>query len=224
MDHNEALESAACEKYLLGELPEAQRDAYEEHYFSCALCADQLRSAAQFLGASRELFAAFPAARRATETKRDSRWAWFRPALALPVFALLLLVVGYQNLVTIPRYKQAATSRVLAMHSLILADTRGDEGLHFQVPAGEPFGLYVDIPTDTAHSGYTLRLEDPSGRSSLLRSVTAEEAKKTQVVVVNPVKQAGKYTLVVSSGADGGAQASATQELARLQFTVELTN
>jgi len=224
MDHNEALQSEACEKYLLGELPEAQRDAYEEHYFSCAECAAQLRSAVQFLGASRELFAAAPAPRRTAGAKRNTGWAWFRPVWALPVFALLLLVVGYQNLVTIPQYKQAATSRVLSMHSLILADTRGDEGLHFQVPAGEPFGLYLDIPTDAAHSRYTLRLVDPSGNSSLLRSVTADEAKKTQVVVVNPVKRPGKYTLVVSGGTDSGAKASSTEELARLQFTVELTD
>jgi len=223
MEHNEALQSEACEKYLLGELPEAQRDAYEEHYFSCAECAAELRSAVQFLGASRERFAAFRAPRRAMDAQRNSGWAWFRPVLALPVFALLLLVVGYQNLVTIPQYKQAVTSRVLSMHSLILADTRGEEGLHFQVPAGEPFGLYLDIPTDAAYSRYTLRLEDPSGNASLLRLVTSDEAKKTQVVVVNPVNRAGKYTLVVSGGREGGAQ-SPTQELARLQFTVELTN
>ena len=29
--------------------------------------------------------------------------AWLRPAFAVPVFALLLAVVGYQNFVTVPR-------------------------------------------------------------------------------------------------------------------------
>jgi hypothetical protein len=84
-------------------------------------------------------------------------------------------------------------------------------------------GLYLDIPTDAAHSNYLVRLEDPSGNSSLLRSVSSEEAKKTLVLVVNAVKRAGKYTVVVSGVADGSARAS-TDELARLQFTVEVTN
>jgi hypothetical protein len=227
MDHSEALQSEACEKYLLGELPQAQRDAYEEHYFSCAECAAQLLSAARFLGASRELFAARPAPRVIAALRNPLRnpwFAWFRPVLALPAFALLLLVVGYQNLVTIPQYREASTSRVLAMHSLILANTRGEEGVHFTVSAGEPFGLYVDIPTDAAHSRYLLRLQDPSGNSAVLRSVTSDEARKTQVVVVNPVRRAGKYTLVVSGVADGSAKATSGDELARLEFTVAVTN
>jgi hypothetical protein len=223
MDHNEALRSEACEKYLLGQLTLNERDAYEEHYFSCAECAAQLRSAALFLGAARELFAASPAPRTAVAAEPSRIFAWLRPAFALPAFALLLLVIGYQNLVTIPQYRQASTARVLSMHSLILADTRGEEGLHFTVASGEPFGLYLDLPADAAHSRYLVRLEDPSGNSSLLRSVSSDEAKKTLVLVVNPVKRAGKYTLVVSGVTEGSAKAS-TDELARLQFTVEVTN
>lgn len=223
MNHKEALQSEACEKYLLGELTLAQRDAYEEHYFSCAECAAQLRSAAEFLGASRELFAVSPVPRAAVKAEQTRSFSWLRPVFALPAFALLLLVIGYQNLVTIPQYQKASTSRVLSMHSLILADTRGEESLHFTVAAGEPFGLYLDIPADAVHSRYVLRLEDPSGNSSLLRSVSSEQAKNTQVVVVNPVKRAGKYTLVVSGVTDDTAKAS-TNELARLQFTVEVTN
>src|SRR5262245_28140180 len=223
MDHNEALRSEACEKYLLGQLTLNERDAYEEHYFSCAECAAQLRSAALFLGASRELFAASPAPRTAVPAEPTRRFAWLRPAFALPAFALLLLVIGYQNLVTIPQYRQASTPRVLSMHSLILADTRGEGGLHFAVASGEPFGLYLDIPADAAHSRYLVRLEDPSGNSSLLRSVSSDEAKKTLALVMNPVKRAGKYTLVVAGVTEGSAKAS-TDELARLQFTVEVTN
>src|SRR5262249_8663536 len=98
MDHNEALQSQACEKYLLGELPPAQRDAYEEHYFSCPECAAQLGTAAEFLGASREVFAA-PIPRAGTETVGGRGWfAWLRPAYAVTALAALLLCIGYQNL------------------------------------------------------------------------------------------------------------------------------
>ncbi len=39
MTHLEALASLATERYLLGEMREAERQAFEQHYFDCALCA-----------------------------------------------------------------------------------------------------------------------------------------------------------------------------------------
>jgi hypothetical protein len=223
MDHNEALRSQACERYLLGELSPVQRDAYEEHYFSCAECAAQLRSAAEFISASREVFAGSPAPRTILTPARIGWFAGLKPAFALPVFALFLLVIGYQNFVTIPRYKQAASPHVLPMHSLIAGNSRGGEGLNFTSASNEPLGLYVDVPTDPAHSTYLLRLEDPAGRSSLLRSVSAQDAQKTQVIVVNPGTTAGKYTIVISGLASATADASSAEEITRLQFVIELT-
>src|SRR5262245_40152537 len=158
MDHNEALQSQACEKYLLGELSPVQRDAYEDHYFSCPECAAQLRSAAEFLGASREIFAASPIPRSPARTNLSGGWfAWFRPAFAIPAFALLLGVIGYQNLVTIPQYKQDTSPRVLTVYSLITANSRGADRPIFKSAPNEPLGLYVDIPVDSAHSRYFLR-------------------------------------------------------------------
>jgi hypothetical protein len=223
MDHNLAVESQACEKYLLGELSSELRDAYEEHYFSCSDCATQLRSAADLVGASQQILAQASAAVATPDRVRLPRgwFPWFRPVLAVPVLAALLLFIGYQDFVTIPNLKQSAAPRVLEMFSLISANTRGDEGLLFTVTPEEPFGLYVDVPTDSAYSSYVLRLEDPSGTSSLLRSLTAEEAQKTQVVTVNPGKRAGKYTIVVSGLANSGASAASGKELAHLQFAVQ---
>ena len=223
MDHTEAFQSQACEKYLLGELSPAQRDAYEEHYFSCAECAAQLRCAAEFLGASREIFAASPIQRSSSETVRGTSWfAWFRPAYAAAALAGLLLLIGYQNFVTIPNYQRAASSQILPMHSLITAGTLGDESLNFNVSADRPFGLYVDVPYDPGFSTYLLALQSPSGAITPLRSVNAAEAQKTQVFVINPGQQSGKYAIVVSGLATPSADPSSAKELARLQFTVEV--
>jgi hypothetical protein len=225
MDHNEALQSQACEKYLLGDLSPAQRDAFEDHYFSCTECAIQLRSAADFLGTSREILAASPV----PQVKSDAapvprRWfSWLlQPAFAVPAFAILLLVIGYQNFVTIPAYKQSAAPRVLPMHSLITANTLGDGELNFTVLPNQPFGLYVDAPYDPAYSTYLLTLLSPSGAITPLRSLSAAEAQKTQIIAINPGRQAGKYTIVVSGLASSTADSSSAKELARLQFTVEV--
>jgi hypothetical protein len=230
MDHNEALQSQACEKYLLGELSPAERDAFEEHYFSCSECAIQLRSAADFLAASREILAGAPELASEAALKPDYRrpphgwFSWLNPLLAGPAFAALLLLVAYQNFVTIPRYKQSASPRVLPMHSLITANTLGDDKLTFTVLPDQLFGVYVDAPYDPAYSTYLLTLLSPSGTATPLRSLNTAEAQKTQIIAINPGRQAGKYTIVVSGLASPSADPSSARELARLQFSVALAN
>jgi anti-sigma factor RsiW len=44
MEHDEAEKSQAVERYLLGELPVTEREAFEEHYFSCPECAEEVRA------------------------------------------------------------------------------------------------------------------------------------------------------------------------------------
>lgn len=228
MEHNEALQSQACEKYLLGELSSTQRDAFEEHYFSCTECALQLRSTAEFLSASREILASSsePALKdslRPGYARPHRSWfPWLSPLVAGPAFAALLLFIAYQNFVTIPHYKQAASSRVLPMHSLITANTLGGESLNFTASPDQPFGLYVDVPYDSSYSIYRLTLVSPTGTATPLRSLTFAEAQKAQIVTINPGRQAGEYTIIVCGLADSSADPSSAKELARLQFTVAI--
>ena len=219
MDHDVAVKSEACERYLLGELSPELRDAYEEHYFSCADCAMQLRSAAELIGASQQIFAQTRTIGTKTPAAAPEPRGWFkwlRPAIAIPVFATLLLALGYQNFVTIPHLKE---SRVLPMFSLILANTRGERAPEFVTQPDEPLGLYVDVPADAAYSTYDLRLQDPNGRTIPLRSLSYAEAQKTQVVVINPGKTAGNYSLIIF-GHTKPEQGAASTELVRLQFAI----
>ena len=224
MDHDLAVKSQACEKYLLGELSPDLRDAYEEHYFSCAECAAQLRMAAELVGAGQQIFAQTPApavSAGARIVRESGGWLrWFRPAIAIPVLATLLLVVGYQNLVLIPQLKESRAPRVLPMFSLISANTRSETVPAFTTQPNQPVGLYVDVPADAAYSSYVISVQAPSGKTTPLRSLSYAEAQKTQVVVINPEKMAGKYALIFSGQSDQHP-ASTTAELARIQFTID---
>jgi hypothetical protein len=225
MDHNEAMHSQACEKYLLGELSSELREAYEEHYFSCQECALHLRTTSQLLGSTRQLLAAQAATATPVTARPPAGWfAWLRPSIAIPVFAALLLFIGYQNFVTIPHYKQFSPPTVLPMYSLIAGNTRGEQGLVFTVFPNQPVGLYVDIPADPSYSTYLLRLQDPSGAVVPLRSLAAVEVQKTQVVTFNPAHLAGNYALIISGLANPTADPSTATELARIQFSVVLKN
>ena len=46
IDHQDAVKSLMAERYLLGELNASEREAYEEHLFSCDACFDQFTAAA----------------------------------------------------------------------------------------------------------------------------------------------------------------------------------
>src|SRR5262249_45810226 len=52
-DHEEAVRHEIAARYLLDQLDPAQRDAFEEHYFDCRLCADEVQAGSTFLDAAR---------------------------------------------------------------------------------------------------------------------------------------------------------------------------
>jgi hypothetical protein len=226
MDHDQALRVAAVEKYLLNELPQDERDQFEEHFFDCQECALDLRTGAAFLSQAKKEFARGAGAHAILETKRRRNWLDFllRPALAVPAFAALLLVVGYQNAVTFPRLTRDAASQgmpqVLPALSLVGADSRGGETASLRA-AGQPFLLLFDIPGDVSgnagFANYTCSLYSPSGSLIWKTTVSKEQAKDTVSLRVPPAHaDDGTYSLLVQGNAAGN-----TQDLARYRFRLQ---
>jgi hypothetical protein len=227
MNHNEAKDLQAAAKYVLGELSPVQRDEYEDHYIDCPECAKEVHAAAAFADTTREVFRQeeqAEAAKRAARA-RGGWFAWLRPAFAVPAFAVLLLALGYQTVVSVPHWKklamQSAASGVMPMHSLIESNVRGSELPTFRVKRNEIFGVFVDVPVDKAYSSYVLRLEDPAGRSTTLSTVSYAEAQKTMVAKVNPWEQSGTYKIVVLGLAGQDADPAKATTLATMNFNVE---
>lgn len=133
MNHSEAIRLKAAEKYLLGELSAELRDQYEDHYFGCMECAQDVRAGAVFVDNARDVWSAGTVAEASVRPagKRVGRW-WgvlMRPAFAAPALALLLMVAAYQNAVTIPHLKtalsQSEAPQTLPSFSLIGQNSRG---------------------------------------------------------------------------------------------------
>jgi anti-sigma factor RsiW len=55
MGHAETVQSGASERYLLGELGEEESARYEQHFFACGECAEEVEMSAAFLDAMREV-------------------------------------------------------------------------------------------------------------------------------------------------------------------------
>src|SRR5277367_5732387 len=144
MDHVEALQQKATERYLLDELDPDQKDQFEEHLFDCQDCALDVRAAAMFLEQSKVALAepavTSPVRQPAAAPAKAGWFAWFRPAFAVPVVALLLVVVGYQNLVT-RHLMAAAREPQIGPYASVNVSIRGAVKTSVTVAPGE--GLNV---------------------------------------------------------------------------------
>jgi anti-sigma factor RsiW len=150
MDHITVVREKMTEKYLLNELDPVTRDQFEEHYFDCSECARDISAGAQFVEQAKSVLAenAEPARLAGRQAASRGWFAWFRPAFAVPALALLLAIVGYQNLVTYPKLQSELNRpRVLPAVSVNLG-TWGAGGTPTAVPEGKGLLLFVRIPPD----------------------------------------------------------------------------
>ena len=226
MDHAQATELKATEKYFLGEFSPEQREAYEDHYFSCVECAADVKSTAALMDNAREFFRNQPAAKPAPSREHapSGEWfVWMRPAYAMAAAAVLVLVIGYQNFVTIPQLKQGTTDSVqpLTSYSLVTAGSRGGNDLVFNIRPKVPFGLYVDIPANSKFTSYVAEVQTENGQSRFSVRIPAEQAKETvQLLIPASILPSGRYNLVIR-GSSTTDQNGATEEIARYPFSLQ---
>jgi hypothetical protein len=223
MDHHQAIQLTAVEKYLLEELPPEVRDEFEEHFFDCQECATDLRATAGFMDAARKEFKLNPVEKAATENKPRLVSIW-PAALAWAALAASLLVIAYQNVVVYPRFKtqiaELTAPEILPQVSLVGGNSRGGQTPVAAVGSGRPFLLLVDIPTEDRFSSYTCLLYSPSGSLAWRVDVSPQQAKDTvSIRVPSAGGGAGEYTLTVQ-----GNMAGSAVDLAHDRFTLSSQN
>ncbi len=222
MEHP-AGDSYTVERYLLGELAPAERDAFEAHYFGCPECANDLKLTAAFIGAARRELRGGGLAKVAARPGREPWFAFlWRPQFLSPVAALLLLALVYQNVLVYPgvRGEVARLSRpeILASISLIGSNSRGGAVASGTLHDGDSLLLSFDVPAGERFTGYSAELIDPNGRTLVQLPITAEQAKDTvSLRVPESHWQPGDYALVVRGA--GGATGSGSV-VARYAFSV----
>jgi len=239
MEHLQAIQLKAAERYVLGDLPSDLREQYEEHFFGCAECAEELSLAAAFVENSRAAIGSEPVMPPVrlpvVDAQRPAASGWFgaflRPSFAVPVFAALLLLVAYQTFLVIPRLKGAgpqsagvlatAAPQALASFSLITAGSRGGEPLTVAVAPGRPFSLYFDIPPDEHYSSYICEIVNSAGAAEYSLNISAEQAKNAvQLLIPSSSLGPGKHAVVVRGLGTRDNTASNATEVARYPFTL----
>lgn len=205
MTHQQALDRLASERYLLDEMTEVERFEFEEHYFDCAECAedvrlgDMIRQEARRAGTA---MAASPHAGRPAVVLTSAKW-WRRPMIAAPwaVAATLALVVGYQSLVTVPGLRGAVGPQ--SIEPVVLRGaTRGAATTVAITPGQRLVALSADLLTTPSSSSLVYEIVD-ADRSAVVSGRSAVPASGAPLMLLIPVdelEKAGRYTLTLRDG------------------------
>jgi hypothetical protein len=223
MDHSEAIEIRAAEKYLLGELTAEQRDRFEEHFFGCLECAADIRSGAVLIDNARHVLKQEAETQKVLVPSQPNRgwFGWLEPTWGLAAAVVLVGVLSYQNLVTIPALKHRAEQpEALTSYSFVTAGSRAGGATVIRAPQDRPFGVYIDIPASNSFPYYTVDIQTESGARPVQVRVSAEQAKDTvQILVPGGALKSGKATLIIDGHADLKSPAT---EVARYPFVIEV--
>jgi anti-sigma factor RsiW len=240
MEHQRAVQNLAVESYLLGEMSPRERDAFEEHFFECSVCGDDVRAAAKFMEVARDILGEgveaesrlntgrplpdSPQLQKSPGRGRTPGWLiWLKPQFAAPALAALLLVVSIQSLRIIPNLQrqvaEAFAPRVAA--SIVLRRAVRGESSRLAVPADSAVLLTLDLPEPPATATpLQFVIESVDGVEALrVRGNAPEPGRLVNVLIPRLSIQSGAYTVVVEHAAEAGKRG---QELGRFPFQLEL--
>jgi len=203
MDHLQAVNTLAAERYLLEEMTDPERDEFEEHFFACSECAEDLRDGAVMVDGARSglissVATAAAPARMPLQYLARRRW---RPSVVLPwaAAASFALATGYLSW-QIPR-----PGPLVLTPATLRPATRGQEPV-VSPAAGGSVTLAVDL-SGAAFTGtvrYELRRDDGSVLVSGDATVPQGGAPLLLLIPSSLVGPEGRYILRVHGFGAGG--------------------
>jgi hypothetical protein len=219
MEHEQATATLAAERYILNELTAAEREAFEEHYFVCERCAQEVKDLFALGVAAKEVLPVRRAESATLKEGQTSRWrhyfgAWTLPRFALAVPCALLIaaiVTGWQ----IVRMRRLMEPRSIA--SLVLRpETRGDTAaINLQ-----RLGPYLLLECDLPGAGGKVNWALSQSTKILHRGEAAvpDAGVSFKLLLPSSSLSPGDYSLNVRSAA--GAPANATSRSWTYRFKI----
>jgi hypothetical protein len=211
MTHQQALDTMAAERYLLDEMTELEKHAFEEHFFDCIDCATEVRLGERIrveVRSTRNLDSK-TTERNARDSKViefNKRPGWRRPSILLPLAAAatVALAAGYQSLVVVPGLRQAVSPQSLSPVMLREA-TRGALPV-VTIAQGQRFiTLGVDVMSPSAKN-VRYELLDAAG-GTILSGRTPLPPSGAPLLLLIPADELGqgRRTLIVRDSDSSGA-------------------
>lgn len=213
MSHEQAISKQAAERYLLAELSQEERAAFEGHYFDCPACFEQVKLGAEFLRHTRDVLDPEPEKGWLARALGD---LW-RPAPAF-VSAMMLLAVGvgtYQRV-------QLADLKAPQLESryVLVGQAKGSgSGQILNVSRKTRLGLQVEFLRKPEFASYQAQIVTASGAVSYTVSVP-KDGRDDSVPISVPAStlDAGSYSIVVYGVSADGSKTEAGRGAFELRF------
>ena len=203
MDHQEASSGHAVERYLLGEMAEPELESFEQHFFECAVCTEELASGALLEENVRAVSETWTPAPKPGILNSFALWLR-QPWFAAPAFAAVALAF-----VTV--YQAREIARIHQPHPLLAYNLKPES-------RGEPNRILADKPNisinvdlaDNSFSEYRCVLSDAAGHRIFSVETEAPPAGELLRIEVPLGLEPGNYILTVQGvrGSPTGAEAT----------------
>jgi len=199
MDHDTAEKTEAADRYLLNEFTPEERIEFEAHYFDCAICADRIRTGSMFIDTVKDVM------RAETVQGRQSFWrAWFSPTVLTPSLVALglMIVVGYQNLVTLPDLEKPQ----LLSSAVIAPSARAETQTISIDPALRRFNLNFMVDSPRLYSNYICEFTNEKGETILTIESGPRDVSSFTLSLLLASKQfpSGRYAMTLRPQSDRG--------------------
>ena len=216
MEHEQAMKTNAAERYLLGELAETEADSFEDHFFDCRACAEDIRQGALMLKAGRQVAIED---RQRDDKQRDyepSRVATIVPIEShprartwFPAAAAAMLIIGIALPLLVQQWPPAKPRQIEFVPLYLGGAARGvaDENV---VPAGHKnLLLQVDVASTTPFPSYVLTVRDERGKSIASKTVPAAQTEEPVPLLLSELP-ARSYVVVIEGVREDGKRSGVT--------------
>lgn len=211
MEHNEAVRLQAAARYVAGELTAEEQEAFEDHFFDCRNCAEEVRFEHIFAANARAVSRETPEQHPVATSFWDTWFSWMHAhplfPLSLAFNAVLAVGFGYVLITAnriggprfIPSYFAAPPSRALEAPKPIPPGTAAFIA-HFPAP-------------DKTSPFYSYEILDASGKRQSSGTLATPASPDQELYLEVPLKglPTGVHTLVIHDSSD-------SETIARFQF------
>ena len=224
MEHDVAIKNNAAERYLLGELNEREMEEYEEHFFSCSFCAEEVKIGSEFIDHAREVFKTdFLPEPDPAPVAKSTIWGRFWSSLRVPAPAFacaLFVLVGSFSIYQYSVITDLRKPELFTSEAKMLRASRGANDKEVRMPSHQPIRIAFQIPNGDFGS-YIVEILNDKGVKQSSMPVTASQAKNTiQVKFRSGSLQPGNYIVVIEGVTSNNGESGAQQEVIRYPFSV----
>jgi len=216
--HDEAIKDLMAERYLLGELNASEREAYEEHFFSCDACFEQVRVGTEFVSHLRHI---------GTEDPKPSIAPGFmsrlmtsaRQPLTVTMFGFLVVAGGLavRQSSEITRLKEPRPE----IRSVLAGIAHGSSEVRLiEVPRNYALSLNVEYTPKGEFISYQAQILSSSGKALHVVALPETQTGTTaSIALPADTLRPGQYSIVVFGRRSDGTQEQVGHGVFELQFT-----